>query len=202
LSEARDTRFRKGQSGNLRGRPPKAKAPASVLSALLEETLTVKQNGVEREATLEDALRLRTLQAAMKGEPRAIRQVIKMIIEREALRAKRSGKKMPKSEVVLIRERDSDNAFEAMLLLGIAQLNPDSGRPDPNKAVTEERWPYQYDWVELEDWAISAAYRQNPGMSVDAELSAKIENHKFTTGNLFDFGDLDEVGDDGTPGTA
>jgi hypothetical protein len=128
--------------------------------------------------------------------------VIKMIIEREALRAKRSGKKMPKSEVVLIRERDSDNAFEAMLLLGIAQLNPDSGRPDPNKAVTEERWPYQYDWVELEDWAISAAYRQNPGMSVDAELSAKIENHKFTTGNLFDFGDLDEVGDDGTPGTA
>lgn len=54
MTRGGSTRFRKGQSGNPKGRPRKVRpeqASASAFDIVLDKTLTVMQNGVERELT-------------------------------------------------------------------------------------------------------------------------------------------------------
>jgi hypothetical protein len=84
--------------------------------------LTVTQNGVERELTIDEALQLQTYQAALKGSKLAIRAVLKMIEKRETALAKNA----PASHQPIKRliEHDTRNADEAMLLLGITVRDP------------------------------------------------------------------------------
>src|SRR3954465_6086543 len=81
-------RFEKGQSGNPAGRPKARRPHISAFDIIFDKTLTVTQNGVERELTIDEALQLQTYQAALKGSKMAVRAVLKMIEKRElALRA-------------------------------------------------------------------------------------------------------------------
>lgn len=117
-------RFQKGQSGNPRGRPRKRRPHVSAFDVIFDKTLTVTQNGVERELTVDEALQLQTYQAALKGSKMAVRAVLKMIEKRELTLAK----KAPAPAVQTTRfgsEEDPRNADAAMLLLGITI-------PDPN----------------------------------------------------------------------
>jgi Family of unknown function (DUF5681) len=112
-------RFRKGTSGNSKGRPKSRGASStSAFDIIMDRTLTVTQGGKPREVTLEEALQHRTYQDAIKGNRAAQREVLKMIAKREKwLAAKRpvSGFK------ILTEPEDPDNANEALLLLGIAE---------------------------------------------------------------------------------
>ena len=112
--------------------------------------LTVTQNGVERELTVDEALQLKTYQAALKGSKMAVRAVLKMIEKREVALAERAP--APVHEPYGFRwESDPRNADEAMLLLGIAV-------PDP-------KWsgPCQYGTrMKLSTWAAQAAFSR-PG---------------------------------------
>lgn len=111
-------RWEKGQSGNPAGRPRKRRPHVSAFDIIFDKSLTVTQDGVARELTVDEALQMQTYQAALKGKRMAIRQVLKMIEKREvALGAGRPEPKPVKWEI----EHDSDNANEAMLLLGIAE---------------------------------------------------------------------------------
>ncbi len=60
-------RFQKGQSGNPAGRPRKRRPHVSAFDIIFDKTLAVTQNGVERELTIDEALQLKTYQAALKG---------------------------------------------------------------------------------------------------------------------------------------
>ena len=114
-------RFEKGQSGNPAGRPKARRPHSSAFDIIFDKTLTITQGGVERELTVDEALQIQTYQAALKGSKMAVRAVLKMIEKREKAIAKRSP---PLHQAIrLLTEYDSDNANEAMLILGIAEYD-------------------------------------------------------------------------------
>ena len=82
-------RFQKGKSGNPAGRPQKRRPHVSAFDIIFDKTIAVAQNGVERELAVDEALRIQTYQAALKGSRMAVRAVLKMIEKREEALAKR-----------------------------------------------------------------------------------------------------------------
>lgn len=116
-------RFRKGQSGNPAGRPKKRRPHVSAFDIIFDKTLTVSQNGLERELRVDEALQLQTYQAALKGSTMAARTVLKMIEKREAALAKKNPPSAPRA-LTWRMEHDPRNADDAMLLLGITVPDP------------------------------------------------------------------------------
>ena len=137
-------RFEKGRSGNPAGRPKARRPHVSAFDIIFDKILTVTQNGVERELTIDEALQLQTYQGALRGSKMAVRAVLKMIEKRETALAK----VVPAHRLRPMEwrwESDPRNADEAMLLLGITV-------PDP-------RWSgeCQYgDRMRLATWAAQA----------------------------------------------
>ena len=129
MSGGGDTRFRKGQSGNPKGRPKKRRPHVSAFDIVFDKTLSVTQGGIERELTVDEALQLQTYQAALKGSRMAIRTVLKMIEKRERALARVNP---PAAVPVRIEiAHDSANVNEAMLIFGIAERGeaPPGGGP-------------------------------------------------------------------------
>ena len=125
-------RFRKGKSGNPKGRPRAGPRPAgSAFDIVTDRSLTVTQNGRQRELTVEEALQHRTYQDAIAGSRLAQRQVLKMIAKREKWLAAR-GKRRPTHIQLVPEAADPDNADEVLLLLGIAEPDSRSSEPTPD----------------------------------------------------------------------
>lgn len=157
-----DTRFKPGQSGNPKGRPPKPRRPnISAFEIVLDKRLSATVGGKERELTVEEVLQQQTLKDALAGKRMAIRKVLKMIEKREAALAKKSGP--PPRKISMEMHHNSDNANEAMQILGIAEPNPDQ--------------PYRW---KVNAWATQAALSR-PGRK---KFSAKeVADIKFFTNN-------------------
>lgn len=147
-------RFRKGQSGNPRGRPKgKAKrASSSAFDVVIDRTLTVTQGGVERELTMEEALQLQTYKDALAGHRPARRVILKMIEKREAWFARHRPEKQTPPVEILEELTDPHNADAALLLLGIASRDP---RRQDIGADREQ--------LLLEPWAVQAALSRRRG---------------------------------------
>jgi hypothetical protein len=146
-----ETRFRKGKSGNPKGRPKAEKAnTGSAFDIVIDRTLTVTQGGTPRSVTVEEALQHRTYQDAVAGSRLARREVLKMIARREEYLATKHGKKW--RTVEWGHEVDPENAEAALLLLGIADYNPARQGPE-----------YQGRQLLLEPWAVQAALRRRRG---------------------------------------
>jgi hypothetical protein len=136
-------RWEKGQSGNPAGRPRKRRPHISAFDIIFDKSLTVTQNGMQRQLTVDEALQMQTYQAALKGKAMAIRQVLKMIEKREAaLGSENTEPQKMKYEI----EHDSDNANEAMMLLRITDYGPPTAGGGP---ATRRRM--------LANWAAQAA---------------------------------------------
>lgn len=140
-------RFRKGQSGNPKGRPKKQVAPPSVsaFDIVIERTLTVMQAGTPREMTVDEALEQRTYQAALGGDRMAQREVFGMIARHEKAKRRRNPTR-PQAIEMLVEYGDPRNANLALQLLDIAAINP--ARSD---------WDNPEDHLLLEPWAVQAA---------------------------------------------
>lgn len=121
-----ETRFRKGQSGNPKGRPrkPKPEPTRSAFDVVLDKTLTVSRDGVPREMTVDEALQHQTLKDALAGKRLAQRKILQMIAKRDKARAARKPREAPAAKM-RIEPGDPRNAEEAMLLLQI--VREDSG---------------------------------------------------------------------------
>jgi hypothetical protein len=151
----RTGQFRKGHSGNPKGRPRKQRAlpdaPRSAFEVVLKKRVTVTQGGIDRELSVEEALQLRTYQDALAGNRAARREVVKMIAKREkAMEEKglRAEREIP--SVTQKLSLDPRNADAAMCLLGIAAPNKSREEYDPHAIL-------------LEPWAVQAALRRRGG---------------------------------------
>lgn len=154
-------RFQKGQSGNPAGRPRARRPHVSAFDVVFDKTLTVTQNGVERELTVDEALQLRTYQAALDGSKMAVRAVLKMIAKREEALAARAPKHhLPKQNPYALIY-DSDSADEAMKLLGIASIDD---------APTGMGWGHRK--LKIEAWAAQAAISR-PGRTALTESAMR-----------------------------
>jgi hypothetical protein len=162
LSRGGDTRFRKGHSGNPAGRPKQCRPHVSAFDIVFDQTLTITQNGIERELTVDEALQLQTYQAALKGSKMAIRTVLKMIEKREEALARLNP--APFKPIRMVREYDSDNANEAMRILGIADYGdaPYGGGPSTR--------PFQ-----LKRWASQAAISRPGRKSLDEKQIEEVK---------------------------
>jgi hypothetical protein len=151
------TRFRKGQSGNPRGRPRKQPKPRpSAFDVVIDRTLTMVQGGRSREVTVDEALQHKTYQDAIAGNRAARREVLKMIAKREKAITKRAPP--PKPVEVLIETEDPTNADEALLILGIACRDP---------RRTEH--PAEREQLLLEPWAVKAALSRRAARRMDRQ---------------------------------
>jgi hypothetical protein len=141
------TRFKRGQSGNPKGRPRKPKPPASSPFAILDELLTVHELGSVGELPLEDAMLIKTYQLAITGSRRAGKKIVKMILEREKLRFK--SRALRSSRITSQIEKDPENALEALEILDIA-----SRRANTNDGHSRDGR------LRLERWAVEVALRR------------------------------------------
>jgi hypothetical protein len=72
------TRFTKGRSGNPRGRPKRSHNMASVLRQVLNERVTVKENGERRRMTKLEAALKQLVNRAAAGDSRALRDLLRV----------------------------------------------------------------------------------------------------------------------------
>jgi hypothetical protein len=160
MSRGGDTRFLKGQSGNPAGRPKTRRPHVSAFDIIFDKTLTVTQGGKQREFMVDEALQLQTYQAALKGSKMAVRKVLKMIEKREAALAKKAPPRRGPIKVEM--HHCSDNANEALRILGVASEDPGFGG---------KRW-------KVHAWATQAALSR-PGRRTFSPRD--VENIKFFT---------------------
>jgi hypothetical protein len=162
--DAHPTRFKKGQSGNPKGRPRRTRKPSSAsspLQVILDRSLTVDGPDGPRALTVEEALLQKTLEDALGGQRRARRKIFKMVLEREKARAKAAEKRGVKRSTEYKRptiEHDPRNADEVLKLLGIAI-------EDARWANVEERYggPLEDERLLIDTWAAQAALSRRRG---------------------------------------
>jgi hypothetical protein len=153
------SRFRKGQSGNPKGRPRKAagsgrsgghRQDGSSFDILLDQTLTVTHNGKAQEVGIEEALLLRTYQDALAGSPSARREILRLLTKREEALA-RQRPKVHRAGTSRT-EHEAKNADAALLLLGIACEDTDHRGPGQERPR-----------LKLENWAVQIALGRRRG---------------------------------------
>ncbi len=167
-------RFRKGQSGNPKGRPKRQAAPpsGSAFDIVIERTLTVMQAGTARELTVDEALEQRTYQAALGGDRMAQREVFRMIARHEKARWQRKPAR-PHAIELLLEHGDPRNANVALQLLDIAGINP--ARSD---------WDNPEDHLLLEPWAVEAALSRRSARRLSAKDIAEARRCTRDTGSV------------------
>ena len=157
------TRFVKGRSGNPNGRPRHPKMTVASPFAILDEKLTVNMPVEKGELSLEAAMLIKTYQRAVTGNSRAQKKLVKMILEREAIRLDGRAPGQPKV-VWRQEETEPENAFEAIEIFGI-------GSRVTQRVGIERPGP-----LALARWAVEAALKRlKPGdlAEHDPELIAQ-----------------------------
>lgn len=150
------TRYRKGESGNLKGRPKgrgkrTPEKSGSAFDIVIGRTLTVTQGGVPRGLTVEEAMQHRTYQEAIGGNRSAQHDVLKMILKRDKALSARKGPVKITAEHRM-EPVDPENADQALLILGVACRDP------VREELALDREPLQ-----LEPWAVQLALSRRRG---------------------------------------
>lgn len=159
---SKDTRFKKGQSGNPKGRPRKVEEQGTAYDVILDKKLAGLGNS---ELSVEEALEQGILKEAFKGKVMAIRKVLKMIERREAALAKKRPAPPP-AEFIL--QYFSENAQNALQILDIAA---------PHKEMPEVRW-------NIQTWATQAALSRPGRWRLTAKQKKDIDFFTFDASKL------------------
>ena len=94
----RHTRFKRGQSGNPRGRSPGAKDLKTLLSEALNEFVIVSENGGRRKITKREAIVTQLVNRSASADFRAIKILLDMVRDIESQTEPASVETSPFSE--------------------------------------------------------------------------------------------------------
>lgn len=72
------SQFKKGRSGNPKGRPKGAKNTLSLAEKIFNETISIRESGDEKEVTKIEGTLMRLIQKALEGDIKAADKVIKL----------------------------------------------------------------------------------------------------------------------------
>ena len=97
----KSTRFKKGQSGNPRGRPPGRRRYAPVPN-VLDQMVTIHEDGVERRVTAAEALLLKLTKLGLEGNTFAAKVAMNAIYDVRIIRAKSARKKSQTMIIITI----------------------------------------------------------------------------------------------------
>jgi hypothetical protein len=122
-----ETRFKKGQSGNPKGRPRKPpSAPVPLMTKLLKRQLSVTVEGRRRKMSAAEAVFLQLLEQASRGRPFAIREVVSAQRAIEAAEAEERKKSAESAGVPLVRMVvNTSEVIEILTFLGFVYIRPD-----------------------------------------------------------------------------
>jgi Family of unknown function (DUF5681) len=98
------TRFRRGTSGNPRGRPKGARTLASVVATTLGERIAVTENGRRRRITKLEAAVKQLVNRAASGEARAIQLLLALVQASEARPPQPNANRVTEADEVVLRE--------------------------------------------------------------------------------------------------
>lgn len=95
----KDTRFRKGASGNPNGRPKGTLNVATILAATLRERVVINEHGQRKTVTKFEAAIKQLVNKAAGGELRALQQLVSLAKEAEAKDRSQAAEKPATSEI-------------------------------------------------------------------------------------------------------
>ncbi len=122
------TRFKKGQSGNPKGRPKGARNFATDLDEVLKAPMTVTENGAPKRVSTQQAVLMRLREKALKGDPRALDRLLVLAADRSAEQEAQSAERSLSADEAEILER-----YDAMVLRGAGiKAAPDTTEEDPD----------------------------------------------------------------------
>src|SRR5260370_26442380 len=134
----RHTRFRKGHSGNPKGRPRGSRNASTLLDEALKERVVVSENGRRRKVTKLEAILTQLVNKAAQGDHRATQLLlahqIPKIEEHEASRSA-SAERLPLPPPASVEERRTRDLEIAKILreaglfdetAGVSDTNPDA----------------------------------------------------------------------------
>src|SRR5438876_8473270 len=80
----RDACFKKGQSGNPKGRPPGSKNLATLLSDALNNPVMVTENGRRRKITKREAVIAQLVNKSASADPRSLKILLDLLLSLDA----------------------------------------------------------------------------------------------------------------------
>ncbi|MEO0399970.1 MAG: DUF5681 domain-containing protein [Pseudomonadota bacterium] len=89
--KSNSTRFRKGRSGNRRGRPRGAKHNKTILAQVANELLSINENGTRKRRTVAELVLLTLRNLAIEGHPCAVKAYAAIIDKYDAYREPKGG---------------------------------------------------------------------------------------------------------------
>lgn len=114
------TRFKKGQSGNPKGRPKGSQNPATIFNRIAREVITVTENGRTRKLTKLEGIILQAHNKALAGKPKSVSDYLnlyKAFVLSALPEIDEAGSAIPRRHNVVFAElvrriRDSDFSAE------------------------------------------------------------------------------------------
>jgi len=112
----RHSRFQKGRSGNPRGRPKRAQSFARLVTQVFNEKIAIKENGQRRIITKQQAALKQLVNKAASGDPRALREMLRLQAAIAAIEAAEDGvARTAKRELPIPAETDPSKIALAIL---------------------------------------------------------------------------------------
>lgn len=107
------TQFKKGQTGNSKGRPKKSRNFSSDLGEVLKQTVVIHEKGQKKSVSTQLAALMRLLEKALKGDQRALERFLTMAAEYSAeTEAKQAERAISQSEADIL------SSYEEMIRKG------------------------------------------------------------------------------------